>query len=83
MTNPYDEAFQKSINDPDAFWGAHQIAMERRALRLRPEGTLPLILPERACLFENAGQTTTPSSKRSSTPPASILLVQVVMNQAE
>ena len=21
MTNPYDEAFQKSINDPDAFWG--------------------------------------------------------------
>ena len=22
MTNPYDEAFAKSINDPDAFWGA-------------------------------------------------------------
>ena len=21
MTNPYDDAFQKSINDPDAFWG--------------------------------------------------------------
>ena len=21
MTNPYDEAFQKSINDPNAFWG--------------------------------------------------------------